>query len=128
MNAKVVECLAAQSEGRTINLLQNRQVRLQWDRIVLQLRMVDLLILNQALHAWLDDPQRAWARTYRLALNEYNLFLTGEDLYHFCAIVQAASEQLPRRTVRWADLTVTITPYGTPGVGEQWAMGSFSCN
>lgn len=128
MNAKVVECLAAQSEGRTVNLLQNRQVRLQWDRIVLQLRMVDLLILNRALHAWLDDPQRAWSRTYVVELNEYKLFIAGEDLYHFCAMVQAASEQLPRRTVRWADLTVTITPYGAPYGARDLAMGSFSCN
>jgi len=124
MNAKVVECLAAQSEARTVNLLQNRQVRLCWDHVVLQLRMVDLLILDRALQAWIADPMREWARTYVVALNEYKFFLEGEALYHFCAMVQAASEQLPRRTVRWADLTVTISPYG----GGHGVMGSFSLN
>lgn len=124
MNAKVVGCLAAQSDARTVNLLQNRQVRLHWDRLIIQLRMADLLVLNHALQTWMDDVDRVWASTYVVALNEYKLFLDSNAIYHFCAMVAEATQQLPRRTVRWADLTVTITPYAV----EKLSMGSFSRN
>jgi hypothetical protein len=124
INQKTLNCLATGNAARTVHLLQNRQVALQWERVTLYMRMTDLLTLNSALRTFRADPDRPWAATYVVALNNRRFFLHHDELYPFCALVQEATEQLPRRTVRWVDFAVSITPYS----GESSAVGSFSAN
>lgn len=116
MNQKPLNCLATESESRAVNLLQNRQVALQWDFLTVTLRMADLLTLNRVLHDFMADGRRAWAKTYVVALNDRHLYIHNDELYAFCALVQEAVDQLPRRTVRWVDFTVTIAPYGVDDI------------
>jgi hypothetical protein len=124
MNQKRLDCLAAHSASRTVNLLQNRQVALTWDRVTTTMRMTDLLTLHQALRAYMADDQRPWAATYVVSLTHCRLFIHDTDLYGFCTIIQEAVEQLPRRVVRWIDFAVTITPYCV----ESSSVGCFSAN
>lgn len=124
MNPKRLDCLAAHSASRTINLLQNRQVALTWDFVTTTMRMTDLLILNKVLRAYMEVRERVWAATYVVSLNYCRLFVHDEDLYDFCFMVQEAVEQLPRQVVRWIDFAITITPYSV----ESTEIGCFSTN
>ena len=108
MEQKVIESLARSTDCRAVELRQGGQVELSWDRIRMCLRTTDLIVLNNALRAWMDDPDRDWAQTYSLVLNDCTMFIESDDLYRFCAMIDEATDQLPRRTVRWADLRVRI--------------------
>lgn len=125
MNDRLFTRLAESSASRTVSLLANKQVELRWDQVTLTMRMVDLLVLHQTLHTWLDTVDREWVEIYRLTLNDCVLFVHSNDVYGFCAMVYAAVEQLPRRTVRWADVIVRFVPYT---VDEAANIGCFSCN
>jgi hypothetical protein len=125
MDQKVIDCLSKSSEQRALDLLQNGQVELSWDRTVIRMRTTDLIVLNKALRDWMDDPDRDWTQTYSLWLNDEVLFLRWNDLYKFCAMVHEAIEQLPRRFVRWVDLDVRIVPCSP---GHHNSNGRFSPN
>lgn len=117
--------LATNSAARTVSLLSNKQVELCWDRVTVSMQMADLLILDQTLHTWLETADWDWEEIYRLSLNDCVLFIYGDDLYRFCTMVQEAVAQLPRRTVRWADVTIRLAPYTVDEVAN---IGCFSCN
>lgn len=117
--------LAESGASRTVSLLSNKQIELRWDQVILSMRMADLLVLNKELRTWMEAVDREWVELYRLSLNDCVLFIRGDDVYRFCALVQEATEQLPRRTVRWADLTVQLAPYTADQVT---GVGCFSCN
>lgn len=121
---KNLTCLAAQSMSRSVNLLQNHQITLQWETMILTMRMADLLTLNGVLRDFMSAPEREWAATYVVAINERRLFVHHRDLHGFCALIEEAVDQLPRRTVRWIDFAVTIAPYHA----DRLAIGCFSAN
>ena len=105
---------------RLVHLLAYQQIDLQWERLIVTMRTADLLVLHQALQKYRVAVAREWVELYRLSLNDCVLFIRGDDLYHFCALVQGTVEHLPRRTVRWTDLQVQVAPYaadGLPNVG-----------
>ena len=125
MSDRLSNRLAEHSASRTVTLLANKQVELCWDQVALAMQMTDLLVLNQTVRAWMDIVEREWVEIYRLTLNDCVLFIHSDDVCGFCAMVQAAAEQLPRRTVRWADVTVRLAPYT---VDQEAMMGCFSSN
>ena len=112
---KIVEQLSVCSEGRTLQLLQNGQVELCWDRIVLRMRKIDLMVLDKTLQEWMAGPDFDWAQAYSLWLGDTVIFLGWSDLHRFCAMVQDAGERLPQRPVRWTDLKVAILPVDKAG-------------
>lgn len=124
MNQKTLDCLAADNASHAVNLLQSRQIALEWGYITIRMRMTDLLILDTVLRTYMDTPQREWAEWYVLSLDGRHLFLHDEELYGFCAMVHEAAEQLPRRTIRWVDFEVTIRPYEE----NESTIGLFSIN
>lgn|GEM_PF-1511971 len=125
MDRNVSNRLSKSSASRSVTLLQNQQVALAWDCVTLAMRMADLIVLNNTLKTWMENREREWVEVYRLSLNDSVLFIDCNDLYRFCAMIQEATEQLPRRTVRWADSTIRIAPYAT----EQTVnVGCFSRN
>ncbi len=73
----------------------------------------------------MESVEREWVEVYRLSLNDCVLFINYDDIYRFCAMIQEAAEQLPRRTVRWADSTIRIAPYATE---QTINVGCFSRN
>jgi hypothetical protein len=111
MNYQVIERLSENSESRAVNLLQNGQIELAWDRITVIMRTVDLLVLHRELHTWMESGKQGWTETYRLSLNDCCLFLHDDDLFHFCALVGEAVERIPRRVVRWADISVHLAEH-----------------
>jgi Fe-S-cluster formation regulator IscX/YfhJ len=111
IDQRMVVRLSEISERRRIDRLQNGQVELYWDQCVLRMRTTDLAVLNSVLQSWMEEPDRNWGQTYSLWLGDYVMFLQWSDLHSFCAMVHEASEQLPRRSVRWIDLNVLIAPY-----------------
>lgn len=125
MKDRVSNRLAESSASRAVSLLANKQVELNWDHTTLSMQMADLLVLNQVLREWMEAVDREWVEIYRLTLNDCVLFIRGDDLYGFCAMVQEAAEQLPRRIVRWTDLTVRLAPYT---VEQPTSIGCFSWN
>lgn len=125
MSDHVSKRLAENSASRTVSLLANRQVELRWDQVAVLMQMADLLVLYQTLRVWLDTEEREWVEIYRLTLNDCVLFIHSDDVDGFCAMVQVATEQLPRRTVRWADVAVRLAPYTSV---QEAKMGCFSCN
>lgn len=100
-------------QARSVSLLRNGHVELVWDRVRVQLRQADLTVLHTTLRKWMTEGEREEAETYLLTLNQCNLLIEAEDLYHFCAMVEDAAEQLTRKFVRWSDLVVTIVPFTT---------------
>lgn len=123
MKDRVSNRLAESSASRAVSLLANKQVELNWDHITLSMQMADLLVLNQVLRKWMEAVDREWVEIYRLTLNDCVLFIHSDDLYRFCAMVQEAAEKLPRRTVRWTDVTVRLAPYT---VEQSTSIGCFS--
>ncbi len=128
MKIKTLDCLATGSDTRSINLLQNHQISLTWEYVTLQMRMADLLILDDALRSDMEDEDREWAATYVLSLNGQRLFIHEKDRYAFCALVHRAVERLPRRTVRWIDFEVTFSPYRAGTNVDLASNGGFSIN
>ncbi|MBX3013045.1 MAG: hypothetical protein KF832_16125 [Caldilineaceae bacterium] len=123
MAQQVTNCLAARSALRSVSLLPNRQVELAWDRVTVTMRLPDLIVLNNTLRDWMEDLQRTCAQVYTLSLDSCVLFIHSYDLYCFCDMVHEATEQLPRRVVRWADVQVRIAPYN-----QQAKIGCFTPN
>ena len=111
MNQKVKERLSESSDRRAVDRLHNGQVLLNWDHTMLRMRVTDLIVLSNALRRWMENPDRDWAQTYSLLLNDCTMFMKHNDLVCLCAMVQDATEQLSRYLVRWADLNVRIVPY-----------------
>ncbi len=111
MDHRVIGRLSESSECRAVDLLQNGQIALCWDRTVLRMRTVDLVVLNNALRSWAEEHDRDGAQMYTLSFNSYTMFVGNDDLYRFCAMVDEATEQLPRRIVRWIDLDIRIVPF-----------------
>src|SRR5687767_3324000 len=77
-------------EARSVSLLRNGLVELVWDRVVVQLRQADLIVLHTSLRKWMTEGEREEAATYLLTLNHCSLLIEVEDLYHFCAMVEDA--------------------------------------
>lgn len=125
MKGRVANRLAENSASRTVSLLANKQVELRWDQVTLSMQMADLLVLHQTLCTWMATADWDWVEIYRLSLNDCVLFVYGDDGDAFCAMVQAAVAQLPRRTVRWADVTIRLGPYTVDAAAN---IGCFSCN
>lgn len=90
----------------------------QWAHLIMTMRTADRLVLHQALQKYMVAVAQEWVELYRLSLNDCVLFIRGDDLDHFCALVQGAVERFPRRTVRWADLQVQLTPYAADGLPD----------
>lgn len=111
MDYRVSNRLSASNASRSVTLLPNQQVELVWDHLIMVMRLPDLIVLNNALRQHMEDVNREWVEIYRLSLNACVLFIHGDDLYRFCDMVQEATEQLPRRTVRWTDLEIRLAPY-----------------
>jgi hypothetical protein len=124
-NPKAGNRLATLGERRMIERLENGQVELRWEQVVLRMRTTDLIVLNNALQNWMEKLDREWAQTYSLWLGEYVMFIQWSDLHSFCAMVNEASEHLPRRSVYWADLKVRIEPFGA---GHANNSSGFSLN
>lgn len=136
-----IDRVLAGTGPRTISLLTNRQlIELAWDRVVVQMRVTDLLVLDRTLRAWIaadldadwhadadgdfsptdfspTEDRPAWqllpvdcTQPYILSLNQQCILIKEQELIGFCALVADAVEQLPRRTVRWAELDVQLLP------------------
>lgn len=110
MNNRAIERISGSNEARCVTILPGHQAELTWDRVQIPMRTVDLLVLHDALRMWMERAERKWAETYVLSLNDCKLFIHHDDLYRFCAMIQAAVDEVPRRVVRWADLSVELTP------------------
>jgi hypothetical protein len=107
---KLISHLPKSRERRSIKVLPNGQVTLCWEWSVLHMRVADLLVLRRALRSWRENGEQNWAQPYILWLNDCAMFFEYDDLYHFCAMVEQAAEELPDRVVRWADLNVRLVP------------------
>lgn len=131
-----IDRVLAGSGTRTISLLSNRQlIEMRWDRMVVQLRATDLLVLDRTLRAWLwgeydeasetngddascpDAERPGWqllpydcTQPYILSLNHQCILIREQEVVGFCALVADAVAQLPRRTVRWVELDVQLLP------------------
>jgi len=124
MNYEVIERLSESSESRAVNLLQSGQIELAWDRTTITMRTVDLLVLDRELRGWMQSDRQGWTESYQISLNDCWLLLLDDDLFHFCALIQEAVERIPRRVVRWADVSVQLTAHGQHAAGA----GRFSLN
>jgi hypothetical protein len=110
MDPKLIRQLSKSRGRRSVEVSPGGQVILCWEWSVLHMRVADLLVLRRALRNSREDGAQNWAQPYILWLNDCAMFLKYDDLYHFCAMVEQAAEELPDRVVRWADLNVRLVP------------------
>lgn len=98
--------LAFIEQTQRIILQPNTRVELHWRKLAIEMRMADLIVLNQALQqsTTITDAATIW-------LNRDPIYLTATDLAQFRQLVGDATASLPRKTVRWADLQVTVEPH-----------------
>lgn len=102
--------LAEVQSWRTILLLRNSHIELNWDWYTFYLRMADLLVLSQALEEWFEAAEEP-AEVYTVWLGSERLTLSTEDLADFHELVTTAAAGLPRRVVRWVDHQMRIEPH-----------------
>lgn len=116
--------LAETKTWRTVALLRNSHIELNWDWVTIYLRTADLLVLYQTLDDWFEQDG-IWAEAYTVWMGEDRLTLAEDELDEFYELVQTAVDKLPRRTVRWIDIKMRIEPH-VPG----WHNGpsQFSLN
>lgn len=117
--------LWANREPRTVCFLKNGQVELVWDRVVVGLRRTDLIVLHRTLRHWQHEAvmdaggdAAGEVPVYLVMLNDIRLWVQGEEMAEFCAMVADAAVQIPRSFVRWADLRVRIVPFLTVPGGD----------
>lgn len=98
--------LSISDRRRQIKLRPDSYVSLRWGLYALEMRMVDLLVLRREL----DDfsAETGWQQTVLLQLNGLALNFTVPEIEAFHALVRNAAARLPRQTIRWADLDLTI--------------------
>lgn len=106
------KALVSKTPARSVGQLSGQLLELRWERTVLQLRAVDLLVLRQELDClsqasgWLRDE------TYTLCLqmgeHRHAFFFTRYDLDAFYTMVCEAASHLPERPIHWRDLRVSL--------------------
>ena len=85
----------------------NSHIRIAWGWYEIELRVADLIVLHEALSAWSETAGEC-AECHELQLNDHRFHFASGELVEFGTCVRKAYARLPRKVVRWADLTVTI--------------------
>ena len=110
-NQAVLATLATHTPQRAVHLLATSLIELQWDRLTLEMRTSDLLALNIQLTRIQQEIDLDAAELYQLGVNDNWLNLSRASLRQFANMVNIAVECLPRQTLHWMDLTVTLIPH-----------------
>lgn len=110
LNRKLSYRLAESNCNQWVDRLTDGQIEVTWHRISLRFRLKDLLVLHQALQAWMEDPGREWAQSYCLRLNDCTMIFAYDDMLAFSNLVDDACCRLTHCPIHWADLRVEIVP------------------
>lgn len=108
---EAVTTLAKHGTRRSVKLLRNRQLDLQWDYLIVRLQMSDLLVLQQALQRWELEMGWDFAAGYLLWLDNHSVSVSRQDAESLNRLLAEAAAQLPRQVVRWANLQVRLEPH-----------------
>ncbi|MEM9775767.1 MAG: hypothetical protein AAF902_14390 [Chloroflexota bacterium] len=100
--------LAEIASWRSIERLPNSHLHLHWDLQTLEIRTADLIVLHQALEEWMQ--QDTLTEYSHLSLGKFGIVLSEDDLIDLYDLTTLAVELLPRRTVRWIDNKISISP------------------
>lgn len=101
--------LAEVQTWRTIDLLPNSHIELNWDWTVLEMRTADLLVMHQALANWFEQSDQ-FSDFYALYLGDEHIVMSEHDLAELYQLVCESIKELPRRTIRWIDIQFKIIP------------------
>jgi hypothetical protein len=102
--------LAASGPRGSIAQTAPQAVEVRWGRIILQMRPIDLCVLNQELARLLGGMKRDATETYVLSLNRQELYLPYAGLWQFKEMVEKATDQLPHHVIRWQEIELSIRP------------------
>ncbi len=91
--------------------MPNARVELTWRWTTIEMRMSDLLVLRRTVEAYADTSGAHSASSVMVWLNEFVLHFSSYEFQDFRTLVIDSAENLPRQTVRWADLKVRIEPH-----------------
>lgn len=110
-----IERLAAVDRMGSICRTGSRQIELRWRRIVLEMRTIDLCVLQAELEKELQRlditaPQDCDDEEYILAINHQAICLTRYELPLFAVMVREATEQLPHHVIRWKEIALSLYP------------------
>ncbi|MEM8861286.1 MAG: hypothetical protein AAGD96_23410 [Chloroflexota bacterium] len=103
--------LAEIADWRAIERLPNSHLHLHWDLTTFEIRTADLIVLHQVLEKWMQ--QETLSEHSHLAIGNFGIVLSEDDLIDMYDLTTLAVELLPRRTVRWVDNKISISPLGT---------------
>lgn len=107
-HARSQTSLATQDPARTITLTPGYQVHLRWNRILLAMRPIDLLVLDSALRRWAADAQSRRTTAVQITFATSRFVLAHHEIGPFATMVSQATERLGRRRVYWVDVDVQI--------------------
>lgn len=113
--------LAIQHAGRAVTLTRSRRILLRWDRTVLEMRPVDLLVLDNALRRWATQGEASSAGPFQITFGAGRLVLSPNEIGSLVAMVSQATERLGRRRVYWTDVEIRIVPVAETRPDAPWS-------